>query len=92
MPVRFPVLMPNGSIVDQDCLSVAELAASLLTTRDAVYRKVSSGDWPYFKVIRRVYFSPEHVRLILAMSEHRPPGSPSQQQAHTRANVRQLGS
>jgi len=84
--------MPNGTVRDQDCLTVAELAAELLTTRDAIYRKIRTGDWPYIKVVRRVYFSPEHVRLILAMSEHRPSGAPSQQEAHTRANVRKLGS
>lgn len=92
MPVKFPVLMPNGTVSDQDCLTVAELAAELLTTRDAIYRKIRTGDWPYIKVVRRVYFSPEHVRLILAMSEHRPSGAPSQQAAHTRNNVRKLGS
>lgn len=91
MPVKHPVLMPNGSVSLQDCLSPAELAASLLTTKDSVYRKVSSGEWPHIKVVRRVYFTPEHVRLILAMSEHRPAGAPSQQEAHTRANVRKLG-
>jgi hypothetical protein len=74
MPVAFPVLMPNGSIRDQDCLSPAELAALLHTTKDAVYKRVSAGDWPYMKVVRRVYFTPEHVRLILAMSEYRPTG------------------
>jgi excisionase family DNA binding protein len=82
--------MPNGSIVDQDCLTVAELAAQLLTTRDAVYRKVSAGEWPYVKVIRRVYFTPEHVRTILGMSEHRPSGMPTQQDAPP-DNVRKLG-
>ena len=91
MPVRFPILMPNGTIQDQDCLTVAELAAELLTTKDSVYRKVASGEWPYLKPVRRVYFTPEHVRLILAMSEHRPTGAPSQQTAHTRNNVTQLG-
>lgn len=91
MPVKFPVLMPNGKVQDQDCLTVAELAADLLTTKDAIYRKIRTGDWPYIKVVRRVYFTPEHVRLILAMSEHRPSGAPSQQQAHTRSNVRKLG-
>jgi excisionase family DNA binding protein len=92
MPVRFPVLMPNGAIQDQDCLTVSELAAELLTTRDSVYRKIRSGEWPYYKVVRRVYFTPEHVRAILSMSEHRPSGMPSQQEAHTRGNVRKLGS
>lgn len=72
MPVSFPVLMPNGAVIDQDCLTPAELAEQLRTTKDAVYRKVSQGDWPYLKVVRRVYFTPEHVRQILAMSEHRP--------------------
>lgn len=91
MPVRFPILMPNGSIQDQDCLTVAELAAELLTTKDSVYRKIRTGDWPYIKPVRRVYFTPEHVRTILAMSEHRPDGMPSQQQAHTRNNVHQMG-
>lgn len=74
MPTAFPVLMPNGVIREQDCLSPAELAEVLRTTKDSVYKRVSSGDWPYMKVIRRVYFTPEHVRLILAMSEHRPTG------------------
>jgi excisionase family DNA binding protein len=78
MPVPFPILMPNGAIQDQDCLTVAELAAELRTTRDAVYRKIHAGEWPYLKPVRRVYFSPEHVRTILAMSEHRPEGMPPQ--------------
>jgi len=92
MPVRFPVLMPNGTTQYQDCLTVTELAAELLTTRDAVYRRVSRGEWPYIKAVRRVYFTPEHVRLILGMSEHRPTGAPVQQEAPTRSNVRKLGS
>lgn len=92
MPVQFPVLMPNGSIHQQDCLTVAELAAELLTTRDAVYRRIHTGEWPYIKAVRRVYFTPEHVRTILAMSEHRPDGLGSQQEACTRSNVRKLGS
>jgi len=91
MPVSFPVLMPNGSIQMQDCLTVAELAAELRTTRDAVYRRIHDGDWPYLKPVRRIYFTPEHVRTILAMSEHRPSGMESQQEAHTRGNVRKLG-
>jgi len=92
VPVKFPVLMPNGTTQYQDCLTVAELAAELMTTRDAVYRRIHEGQWPYFKPVRRVYFTPEHVRLILAMSEHRPSGAPSQQDAPTRHNVRKLGS
>lgn len=91
MPVRFPVLMPNGTTQYQDCLTVAELAAELLTTRRAVYVRISRGEWPHIKVVRNIYFTPEHVRLILAMSEHRPSGAPSQQEAHTRHNVRKLG-
>ena len=92
MPVRFPVLMPNGVVQDQDCLTVGELAAELHTTRDAVYRKVSAGLWPYLKPVRVLYFTPEHVRTILAMSEFRPSGMDSQQQAPTHSNVRKLGS
>jgi len=74
VPVTFPILMPNGVIQDQECLTVSELAAQLRTTRDAVYRKIHEGTWPYLKPVRRVYFTPEHVRTILAMSEHRPEG------------------
>ena len=92
MPVRFPVLMPNGVVQDQDCLTVAELAAELHTTRDAVYRKVASGLWPYMKPVRVLYFTPEHVRTILAMSEYRPDGMRVQLDAPTRSNVRKLGS
>lgn len=88
--MRLPVLMPNGVISEQDCLTVAELAGMLVTSRDAVYRKVASGDWPYLKLVRRVYFTPEHVRTILAMSEHRPPGMRTQLDA-TPDNVRKLG-
>ena len=72
MPVLFPVLMPNGSVRDQECLTVTELAAKLVTTKDAVYRKTGSGEWPYLKAVRRIYFTPDHVREILAMAEHRP--------------------
>jgi hypothetical protein len=89
MPVRYPVLMPNGVVQDQDCLTVQELAALLHTTRDAVYRKTGSGEWPYMKPVRRIYFTPEHVRLILSMTEHRPAGAPVQQRSAS--NVRQIG-
>jgi hypothetical protein len=91
MPVRFPVLMPNGTVQQQDCLTVGELAALVLTTRDAVYKRTSADEWPHIKVVRRIYFTPEHVRTILAMSEHRPGGMDSQQSAPTRHNVRKLG-
>lgn len=72
MPVIFPVLMPDDSIREQECLTVAELGDTLRCTKDAVYKKIHAGEWPYFKVIRRVYFTPDHVRQILALSEHRP--------------------
>ena len=72
MPVRLPILMATGQIKEQDCLTVAELAGQLLTTRDAVYRKIASGEWPYVKPVRRVYFTPDHVRTILTMMEHHP--------------------
>lgn len=75
MPVRFPVLSSTGQIKDEDCLTAQELALLLHTTRDAVYRKTSNGEWPYFKVIRRVYFTPEHVRQILTLADHQPNGS-----------------
>lgn len=74
MPVTLPVLMPDGSIKEQPCQTVTELATFLLTTKDAVYKRIHSGEWPYIKPVRRVYFTPEHVRVILAMSEHRPSG------------------
>lgn len=82
MPVRFPVLQASGKVKDEDCLTVLELATMLRTTRDAVYRKTGSGEWPYFKIVRRLYFTPDHVRQILALSDHQPASAP--------ANVRQL--
>lgn len=66
--------MPDGNVREQDCLTVAELATKLLTTKDAVYKRIHSGEWPYIKAVRRVYFTPEHVRQILAQSEHTPNG------------------
>jgi hypothetical protein len=77
MPVSFPVLQPSGEIVYQDCLTVAELAAQLHTTRGAVYDKIHHAGWPYMQPVRRIYFTPEHVRLILAMIDHGRPGPQS---------------
>jgi Ser/Thr protein kinase RdoA (MazF antagonist) len=72
MPEILPVLMPSGQIRDQECLTVAELAAMLHTTRDAIYRKTGSDAWPYLKIVRRIYFTPDNLRTILALSAHDP--------------------
>lgn len=80
VPERFPVLTSTGQMQDQDCLTVSELARLLHTTKDAIYRKTSRGEWPYFKAVRRVYFTPDNVRTIVAMSTYGPtapaPGLP----------------
>jgi hypothetical protein len=91
MPETFPVITDTGQLQDQECLTVAELASTLHTTKDAVYRKTASGEWPYFKVVRRVYFTPDNVRTILALSTHGPtaPAAPAPDSSSD-GNVRRM--
>jgi len=69
MPVPFPVFK-DGRIEVEPHLTVLELAELLRTTREAVYKRTAAHEWPYIRIVRNVYFSPDHVRQILELGTH----------------------
>jgi excisionase family DNA binding protein len=76
MPIDFPTELPEGSIGMEPHYTVAEVAALLHVSRNAVYRKLLDGEWPYTQVVRTVYVSQTQLRAILALSRHEPDDEP----------------
>lgn len=62
-------------------------------SRETVYRQMRSGEWPYMRIVKTVYFSPEHVREILRVSTHESgtPGGQVAERAAKRAAKRSKG-
>jgi hypothetical protein len=72
MPVPFPdhVDPETGALAERDYYTVAELAAMLHTSERTVYARLKSGTWPYVRVVRTPYFSPDHVAEIFGLFSH----------------------
>jgi hypothetical protein len=66
-PTRVPVVTATGEIAAEPLYDVAEVAGLLGTSVRTVKRRVNAGLWPYVRRDDgRLFFTAEHVRLIVA--------------------------
>lgn len=72
MPKQFPVGTDpdTGELIMRLHYDVHDLAEMLDTTERTVYAKMRAGEWPYHRIVRAVYFSPDDLTEILAQGMH----------------------
>ena len=72
MPTNFPdrVDPETGALVNRPYFTVAEVADMLNTTERTVYQRMRDGSWPYVRVVRTPYFSPDNVAEIFRLGAH----------------------
>lgn len=72
MPTHFPdrVDPETGQLVERPYYTVPELAGILRTTERTVYQKMRDGVWPYTRIVRTPYFSPENITEIVGLGAH----------------------
>jgi hypothetical protein len=80
MPTRVPVVTASGEITTEPLYDVGEVAGLLGTSQRTVKRRVNAGLWPHVRrTDGRLFFTAEHVRLIVATfteSHDYPPHEP----------------
>lgn len=70
MPEQFPVLTDSGEIDTRPFYTVDEVADLFHTTKNTVYARMRSGEWPYIRIVRTVYFGPAEIQTIIERSTH----------------------
>lgn len=87
MPTPFPdrVDPETGALIERPYYSVDEVAAMLRTTDRTVQARMRDGTWPYTRIVRTPYFSPEDVAEIVRLGAHEPgtPGGLHNEQGRT---------
>jgi excisionase family DNA binding protein len=76
MPEQFPVVTDSGEVSQVPYYTIDEVAEMFHTSRETIYKRMRDGEWPYIRVIQRVYFSPAHIQEIIRKSTH-DDGSPA---------------
>ena len=62
-------------------LSVTEMAAKLRMGRNTLARRIDAREVPHLRIGRRAFFTPQHVKEIMAMYEVRPLIRPQRRRA-----------
>jgi hypothetical protein len=66
-PTRVPIVTASGEIAAEPLYDVGEVAGLLGTSVRTVKRRVNAGLWPHVRRgDGRLFFTAEHVRLIVA--------------------------